>query len=194
MPSLFVIRGNDQGTRFELDENPLSVGRDASSRFQLRDSEVSRHHAEFRWTDGVHTIVDLGSSNGTFVNGRRVKQHRLASGDQVQVGRTLMLYTGPADQRDAGLEGSVDITSALLPDDQSRIVHAVSHTEGSRFLQLSGDAKQNAWLARARSNLQVMYRTALAVSHTLDIDQLLNRILDLVLRALEAREAGAASH
>ena len=42
------------------------------------------------------------------------------------------------------------------------------------------------WLARARSNLQIMYRTALAVSHTLDIDQLLARIMELIFEWVEA--------
>src|SRR4030095_15583043 len=48
------------------------------------------------------------------------------------------------------------------------------------------DPSESPWLARARSNLQVMYRTALAVSHTLDIDQLLSRILDLIFEWVEA--------
>ena len=47
-------------------------------------------------------------------------------------------------------------------------------------------AADNPWLARARSNLQVMYRTALAVSHTLDIDQLLSRIMQLIFEWVEA--------
>ena len=49
-----------------------------------------------------------------------------------------------------------------------------------------GDAPESLWLARARANLQVMYRTALAVSHTMDIDQLLRRILELVFEWVEA--------
>ncbi|MGO9115321.1 MAG: FHA domain-containing protein, partial [Thermoguttaceae bacterium] len=95
MPSLFVIRGNDQGTRYELEEPILRLGRDKSSAIHLHDTEVSRHHAELRRTHRDYTISDLDSSNGTFVNGKRVQQHLLASGDQVQAGATLMLYTGP---------------------------------------------------------------------------------------------------
>ena len=49
-----------------------------------------------------------------------------------------------------------------------------------------GIAAENPWLARARSNLQMMYRTALAVSHTLDIDQLLSRIMQLIFEWVEA--------
>ena len=50
----------------------------------------------------------------------------------------------------------------------------------------TSDPTESAWLARARSNLQVMYRTALAVSHTLDIDQLLMRIMELIFEWVEA--------
>ena len=49
-----------------------------------------------------------------------------------------------------------------------------------------GPQPRNAWLARARSNLEIMYRTALAVSHTLDIDQLLVRIMELIFEWVEA--------
>ncbi len=48
MPSLFVIQGRDQGTRFELRDNPVTVGRDSDSSVQLHDTEVSRQHAELR--------------------------------------------------------------------------------------------------------------------------------------------------
>jgi signal transduction histidine kinase len=58
--------------------------------------------------------------------------------------------------------------------------------EDSIVLAAPADDGQNRWLARARSNLQVMYRTALAVSHTLDIDELLGRILQLVFEWVEA--------
>ena len=73
VPSLFVIRGNDQGTRYELEEAILRLGRDKSSSIHLHDTEVSRHHAEFRRTHRDYTVSDLNSSNGTFVNGKQVQ-------------------------------------------------------------------------------------------------------------------------
>lgn len=185
MASLFVIRGNDQGVRFELDGPVLGVGRDSSNAIQLHDNEVSRQHAELRLIDDAYTICDLNSSNGTFVNGRRIRQHRLHSGDQVQVGSTLMLFTGPS-QEEENLSDKVDISSPLLPGDESHIVHSMPQQEGSRLFDLHADVPEGSWLAKARSNLQVMYRTALAVSHTLDIDQLLQRILDLIFEWVEA--------
>src|SRR5208337_630363 len=71
-------------------------------------------------------------------------------------------------------------------DDQSRIIRSVTQEEGSQIFDAQAELPQNSWLARARSNLQVMYRPALAVSHTLDIDQLLNRIMELIFEWVEA--------
>ena len=186
MPSLFVIRGNDQGTRFGLEEPILRVGRDSSSSIQLHDTEVSRHHAELRQANRDYVVSDLNSSNGTFVNGRRIRQQLLASGDQLQVGSTLMLYTGPAEESEEDLARTINIAAVAPPEDKSRIIHSVTQQEGSRIFDMEADLPQDSWLARARSNLQVMYRTALAVSHTLDIDQLLTRIMELIFEWVEA--------
>jgi signal transduction histidine kinase len=186
VPSLFVIRGNDQGTRFVLDEQTIGIGRDPSSAMQLHDTEVSRHHAEIRWAEDAHLLIDLSSSNGTYVNGRRVAQQRLASGDQVQLGSSLMLYTGPAHDAGADLTQSVAIAALPQSDDRSHIIHSVTQAEGNRIFHFDEQPSQESWLAHARSNLQVMYHTALAVSHTLDIDQLLQRIMELIFEWLEA--------
>jgi signal transduction histidine kinase len=181
-----VIRGADQGSRFELSEATVRIGRDASSTFQLHDTEVSRHHAEIRQGDDGCSISDLNSSNGTFVNGQRVRQHKLQSGDQIQMGGTLMLYTGPAEESQEDLAKIVSIGAPPEPSDRSRIVRAVPQEEGSRIFDFQVETPRNSWLARARSNLQIMYRTALAVSHTLDIDQLLQRIMELIFEWVEA--------
>ena len=186
MPSLFVFRGNNQGMRFELEADTLTIGRDAANGIQLQDTEVSRRHAELRRTGNTFTLTDLSSSNGSFVNGQQVTVHELANGDEVQLGGTLMLYTCLVDESAGDLADKIDIIARQQPGDQSRIVRSISESEGSRILEANADASTSPWLARARSNLQVMYRTALAVSHTLDIDQLLNRIMQLIFEWVEA--------
>src|SRR5205823_2073704 len=98
----------------------------------------------------------------------------------------LMLYTGPMEAATSGIDDSVKISASTSNEDGSRIVHSMTQQEGSRIFSSQSELPQNSWLARARSNLQVMYRTALAVSHTLDIDQLLARILDLIFEWVEA--------
>jgi signal transduction histidine kinase len=184
--TLFVIRGIDQGIRFELDGPIYQLGRDSSNAIQIHDSEVSRHHAEIRHRDNEFTISDLNSSNGTYINGRRIEQHKLESGDQVQTGGTLMLFTGSLNDSHIDLAQNVKIGPGQDLSDSSRIVKTITQEEGSQILDYRSDSPQNTWLARARSNLQIMYRTALAVSHTLDIDQLLNRIMELIFEWVEA--------
>ncbi len=187
MPSLYVIRGRDQGVRFELDSPKLTVGRDATNSIQLHDTEVSRNHAELSRTGDSYTLFDQHSSNGIFINGRQVTEQLLASGDQLQLGGTLMLYSGFSDESATALLDKIDIVSRRHTDDGSRIVHSMRQKEGSVLL-LEGeiDDADSPWLARARSNLQIMYRTALAVSHTLDIGELLSRIMEMIFEWVEA--------
>lgn len=178
MPSLFVIQGRDQGKRFELDQSVQDIGRDVSNSIQINDTEVSRQHAKFQSENDQIMVVDLQSSNGTYVNGSKITQTRLSSGDRLQIGRTLMIYT--SSQSPSASVRHVDITRQGQGD--SRIVSAIPQELGL----LADDEVTSPWLARARSNLQVMYRTALAVSHTMDIDQLLDKIMELIFEWVEA--------
>ena len=98
MPTLFVIRGVDQGSRFELIEPTIRLGRAPSSTIPLHDTEVSRHHAEIRWGDGEYAISDLNSSNGTFINGQRIRHHRVT--------RPSRCPTGPRFRSNSGARAS----------------------------------------------------------------------------------------
>jgi signal transduction histidine kinase len=189
MATLFVMQGRDRGKRFDVRSEPLTLGRDGTNRIQLNDSEISRRHAEVRRTEDGLLLSDLASSNGTFVNTEKVTERLLKNGDRVQVGRTLLLFTDADDRSSVNLVHDIDIVG-LHGVEGSRIVKSVSHEavsqDSASNLFLPPEASDSPWLARARSNLQVMYRTALAVSHTLDIDQLLQRILDLIFEWVEA--------
>jgi len=183
VPSLFVIQGRNRGTRYDLTshEGAMSIGREAGNFVQLDDNEVSRRHAEVRRVGDSFVVGDLKSSNGTWLNSRKIERAELASGDQIQVGRTILVYS--RDGEDVPAVSQVDIVSTANAGEGSRIVRTARDAEGGDQLP---DDTQNRWLARARSNLQVMYRTSLAVSHTLDIDELLGRILQLVFEWIEA--------
>jgi signal transduction histidine kinase/pSer/pThr/pTyr-binding forkhead associated (FHA) protein len=184
--SLFVIRGRDQGTRFELDDEVVSLGRDRSNVIQLHDTEVSRSHALLRRHDNGYTLTDRQSSNGSYVNGQPVQEQELTSGDQLQLGQTILLYTAVSGTPPEDLSDLVDIVGRQQPDASSRIVRAMSQSEGSALFDPGTADPRSPWFARARSNLQIMYRTALAVSHTLDIDQLLRRIMDMIFEWVDA--------
>jgi FhaA, N-terminal domain/FHA domain len=79
--------------RYVLDGPKATIGRSKDVECVLRDPNVSRRHAELRRaSSGDWTIVDLGSTNGIKVNGRRVASSRLSPGDQVTVGSTSFMF------------------------------------------------------------------------------------------------------
>ena len=187
MSLLYVIQGRNRGTRYDLTAHSgaVSIGREAGNTVQLDDNEVSRRHAEIRRVGESFTVADLKSSNGTFVNNRRIERADLRSGDQIHVGRSVLAFA--LEPADLPLSTDVDIVASAPRDDGSRIVRTMrDEALFGPMGQTVPEDTDNRWLARARSNLQVMYRTALAVSHTLDIDELLNRILQLVFEWVEA--------
>ena len=189
MASLFVVRGRDQGRRFELKEDLYVLGRDRESSLQIHDSEVSRQHAEIRRIAGGYEVADLGSSNGTFVNTLKVDTRPLRSGDRVQLGGTLFIYTAPLEG-DVTEAAPINILEAQVAEDASQIVASMSPVMDSGMDEYDekeqGEDGGAAWLQRARSHLQLMYRTAMEVSHTQDIDELLGRLLDLIFEWVDA--------
>ena len=186
MASLFVIQGRDQGARFELEESVHTVGRTQNNTVRLHDTEVSREHAELIRRGDTYLLKDLGSSNGTFVNGRPASEQELVSGDQLQFGKSLLLFTGFVESSYEDVSEQVDIVPRADTNDGSRIVASLSHHSNSDWALADVNSSSNPWLARARSNLQIMYRTALAISHTMDIDQLLARIMDMIFEWVDA--------
>lgn len=91
---LLALRGANSGARFLLDDAEVSVGRHPSSDIFLDDVTVSRRHAVFRRTDRGYAVTDVGSLNGTYVNGEIVDSHDLKTGDEVMVGKFRLVFFG----------------------------------------------------------------------------------------------------
>jgi hypothetical protein len=84
-----------------LDGSTISIGRHPECQLNLRMDDVSRRHAELRFDNGRYTIQDLGSTNGTFVNGQQVEgQRTLSPGDHIEVGESSITFCeiGPTAQ------------------------------------------------------------------------------------------------
>ncbi|KFI62954.1 putative oxoglutarate dehydrogenase inhibitor [Bifidobacterium cuniculi] len=89
---LISTRGALSGSRYLLDEDQVTVGRDPRSDILLDDSTVSRAHAVFRRVNGRYEVVDAGSLNGTYVNRQRVDQAVLNNGDEIMIGKFRLVY------------------------------------------------------------------------------------------------------
>ena len=79
------------GQRIVLGEYSLSIGRLPECTITLADTNVSRQHAEIRPAGTGFELVDLDSTNGTFVNGVRIRQHMLDDGDIISFGGTIKI-------------------------------------------------------------------------------------------------------
>ena len=89
---LVVKRGPTAGSRFLLDQPVTPAGRHPNSDIFLDDVTVSRRHAEFRRENGEFQIADISSLNGTYVNRKPVASARLANGDEIQIGKSHLVF------------------------------------------------------------------------------------------------------
>ncbi len=187
MPRLIVIKGTDEGKQFELNGDTLTIGRDVNNRLRLHDTEVSRRHAEFVSTPEGYRLLDKGSANGTFVNNQAIHDVLLQPGDQIQIGQSVLVFsTGQgAVPPPGGLADQISLISKQDLELPSAIVQTIGETEGSRLLARP-DQAEGAWLKKSLANLSIMYEATQAVSHILDLNQLLERIMELIFRSLDA--------
>ena len=89
---LVVIYGPELGKRSSLGNDPFEVGRSNKCELSIDQESISRHHARFTFDGARHSVEDLGSTNGTFVNDQAVQRSPLKDGDQIKVGRSILKY------------------------------------------------------------------------------------------------------
>ena len=92
-----VREPNRPPRRIPTGGSPIRIGRAPECELVLRDNRVSRRHARLAARDGVLVLTDLGSTNGTLVNGHRVREVALGAGDRIQIGEcSLVIEAAPA--------------------------------------------------------------------------------------------------
>jgi len=91
-PFLVVHKGPDVGERFFIDRPTLAIGRGPECDIFLNDFTVSRSHAVLEMAGTEVSVRDVGSLNGTYVNGVRVDKAQLSGGDVLQIGKFQMMF------------------------------------------------------------------------------------------------------
>jgi diguanylate cyclase (GGDEF)-like protein len=91
-PCLVIIAGSEIGRRVDLTHEELAIGRAEQCTICVNSDMVSRRHAVINRVLGKYVVVDMNSTNGTFVNDERVAQHALKDGDLLRVGKTVLKY------------------------------------------------------------------------------------------------------
>jgi two-component system, NtrC family, sensor kinase len=186
--TLLIVQGIEAGTRFDLGDRPVTLGRGNQCDFRILDTEASRHHAVIEPAGDGFVLTDQHSSNGTIVNGETIARHELVNGDQIQIGRTLLLFTINADEEDALSPAErVELPSRPDPHDRSSIVSQVDFVSGDLMRPQGEFPSRQSTSDQNLGDLRTLYRISEeAVRPSASIEQILTRILQLTLGSVDA--------
>lgn len=183
MPTLVVKAGPEPGKRFPL-QGELEVGRERAAAIRLDDRTISRRHAQVRVRDGAVTVVDLGSQNGTAVNGMKVKAETpLKDGDEVRFGQVLLTYLEERPAAPAPLE----ISSVVLEDRPQEVLSELPAADLASSL-LSGAGGLS--LETVKQRLTVLQDVSVALHRAKDEETLCGLILDRLLELFPGADRG----
>lgn len=175
---LTVIQGPDKGRRFELpDHEPQQIGR-SSEALDLNDQTISRRHAEMTPDRGKWVLRDLGSANGTFVNGVRVTEARqLKPGDQVRAGTTLLIFGEDPDARQRKMPG---VRLVGRKEIDVNVEYTVASNDDSMIMS-SPDPRQSA-----EFQLGIIYELVNLIGTITDKQELLEKVMEVVFTYFDA--------
>jgi pSer/pThr/pTyr-binding forkhead associated (FHA) protein len=132
---LVVRQGPLPGQVFELTRNEIAIGRDISNDFVINDAEVSRNHARLTLEGDRYRIEDLGSTNGTYIDGQRlIGPHLLAIGEIIMFGDNVgVVFDGETAKPDVTVPSPIDLGTtpvAAIPAPVESYVQPVASAPG----------------------------------------------------------------
>ena len=175
MSQLYVLRGPDKGKTFQLHDSYGLIGRESPS-VSLTDISVSRRHSELVEQDSRWVLKDLGSANGTYLNGVKIDQpNDLRVGDQIRCGSTVLVFGSSAEPAFRAEPAEVHLGQHDDPTVDSTIMDSMPS---------KADLAQTA--PTAADDLRAMYQLISATTSIFDLDQLLERAMDLIFEVISA--------
>jgi len=174
MPEISIQEPDGSGSRFPIGKERLTIGRSRESDIFLADQLLSRHHAEIRQRSNGFWLLDLGSKNGTLLNGEKIKdEQRLRHGDVITLGEHVLTFSATDESEEEPEALGTKIFSAReLSDIATKpAMDAEGFARQSRLLSVLKDAA---------TKLRVHW----------DLPKLFDEILELLFQAVEA-ERGA---
>jgi DNA-binding NtrC family response regulator/pSer/pThr/pTyr-binding forkhead associated (FHA) protein len=165
MPVLLAVAGPRAGTRFAF-ERDILVGRASDCHVRVMDGRASRRHARFVIDEDGVRVDDLGSRNGTQVNGQRIAAPTLiAPGDRIRVGETVLVFEPNVDLVPARHTGGAVVLDDAAPESAMRV-----QTSG-RVDALPGDAGPNAGVLAVRLAVRLAPQVELAGVATAGLEE-----------------------
>ena len=167
--SLFVTRGNEKGQIYRVSGEGVLIGRNLKNGVCLTDLEASRKHCKITISNNSAQIVDLGSSNGTFVNGQPVTSSGIKIGDHISVGQTVFVVLAEG-------EVSYDAPKPTSRKPQNSTLTPDASPEGN---------DDERFVAQLKSNLQFLYDASLAAAKR-EIGPMMDDLLRLTFEWVSA--------
>jgi len=113
----FLILEN--GDHYQLDKPVINIGRRANNELSIEDLHISREHAQIRATRGNYVLFDLNSKGGTYVNGRKITQHTLHSGDVISLsGHPIIFILDMPESEEKASDDEIAGTTRILTSSQ----------------------------------------------------------------------------
>ncbi len=123
---LLVISGPLQGKEFMVDQDVFTLGSGSQNDLQLADPAISKRHCEIRIDQNGYSILDLDSTNGTYVQGIRVTQAFLHPGAEIQLGKTRLIFCPLQDKQEVPLSQNTSFGEVIGQSvSMRRIFHIV---------------------------------------------------------------------
>lgn len=191
---LSVVAGALRGRRYPLDpERTFSIGRSPSADLQVDDPNVSRVHCRLQFTQRHWEILDLKSSNGTFVNGHRVERQPLALGDRIRLGGLELEFVAAREEWDTPettAPGAQLRMVAELPRPESRTLRVRIEDHDSGLLARSGPAEPDKRaVSRLQEQLEAVYQLSSLIHAERDLDTIFTLATETILQVSGASRA-----
>lgn len=197
-----IIRSNEYGDRVvRLGPGALSIGRGTDQDISIPDRKISNAHAVVEHREGRWLIRDLGSTNGTYVNGLQVAERPLQLDDEILIGNTTLIFTereqveprvarAPTDpdisKRDETDGGGYGEAWEIPTDDRGPKTVKFRLDDVERELLEGSHAEPRGGQAALQRKLQALYSLADMVREVGQADALVEKVLDLVLMVVDA--------
>jgi len=163
-----------------LRKGVITAGRSPQNDVILKDKLSSRLHFKILKTAFGHKVLDLGSSNGTFINNRKVaKEQALQDGDVIKIGTTQMIYRMEPEGENIAPIGESGIFATQIVKSAMEVNHTMG-TTGSLA------TARKFPTARLSQNLYILYRIGKMLNSVRDTEELLNTSMDLIFKVLKA--------
>jgi len=179
-PRLLVLSGPLKDSTVPLSEDEITIGREASNGVAVSDPSVSRKHCALLGREGKFLVRDLGSRNGTLVNGGAVQEHWLKHGDEITTGDSSFLFL--LEEEEVGpAAGRVEFEDSLRTAETT-----VIHPKDVVYLQPDRLLRELPATSHVARNLNALLKISRIVHAIRDLDDLQGQLLDLIFEVVPA--------